>query len=212
MAQSKNATDVTVRINSDRTLSDTPDETLAARVARGDSAALEALYDRYASRVLGISIKIVSDQALAEDILQETFWRVWQSAGTYQPQLGAFTGWLFRIARNLSIDAYRRRNVRPQAVMSSREQGDDPILEQTPDPDMDVAEQAQSILRNRQVRRALASLPSVQRQVIEMAYFNGMTRQEIAEATGEALGTIHTRARLALQKLRGELERDEFEG
>jgi len=212
MAQSKNATDVTVRINSDRTLSDTPDETLAARVARGDSAALEALYDRYASRVLGLSIKIVSDQALAEDILQETFWRVWQSAGTYQPQLGAFTGWLFRIARNLSIDAYRRRNVRPQAVMSSREQGDDPILEQTPDPDMDVAEQAQSILRNRQVRRALASLPSVQRQVIEMAYFNGMMRQEIAEATGEALGTIHTRARLALQKLRGELERDEFEG
>ena len=212
MAQSKNATDVTVRINSDRTLSDAPDETLAARVARGDSAALEELYDRYASRVLGISIKIVSDQALAEDILQETFWRVWQSAGTYQPQLGAFTGWLFRIARNLSIDAYRRRNVRPQAVMSSREQGDDPILEQTPDPDMDVAEQAQSILRNRQVRRALASLPSVQRQVIEMAYFNGMMRQEIAEATGEALGTIHTRARLALQKLRGELERDEFEG
>jgi RNA polymerase sigma-70 factor, ECF subfamily len=212
MAQSKNATDVSVRINSDRTLSDTPDETLAARVARGDSAALEELYDRYASRVLGISIKIVSDQALAEDILQETFWRVWQSAGTYQPQLGAFTGWLFRIARNLSIDAYRRRNVRPQAVMSTREEGDDPLLEQTPDPDMDVAEQAQSILRNRQVRQALASLPSVQRQVIEMAYFNGMTRQEIAEATGEALGTIHTRARLALQKLRGELERDEFEG
>jgi RNA polymerase sigma-70 factor (ECF subfamily) len=212
MAQSKNATDVSVRINSDRTLSDTPDETLAARVARGDSAALEELYDRYASRVLGISIKIVSDQALAEDILQETFWRVWQSAGTYQPQLGAFTGWLFRIARNLSIDAYRRRNVRPQAVMSTREEGDDPLLEQTPDPDMDVAEQAQSILRNRQVRQALASLPNVQRQVIEMAYFNGMTRQEIAEATGEALGTIHTRARLALQKLRGELERDEFEG
>jgi RNA polymerase sigma-70 factor (ECF subfamily) len=212
MAQSKNATDVSVRINSDRTLSDTPDETLAARVARGDSAALEELYDRYASRVLGISIKIVSDQALAEDILQETFWRVWQSAGTYQPQLGAFTGWLFRIARNLSIDAYRRRNVRPQAVMSTREEGDDPLMEQTPDPDTDVAEQAQSILRNRQVRQALASLPSVQRQVIEMAYFNGMTRQEIAEATGEALGTIHTRARLALQKLRGELERDEFEG
>jgi RNA polymerase sigma-70 factor, ECF subfamily len=212
MAQSKNATDVSMRINSDRTLSDAPDETLAARVARGDSAALEELYDRYASRVLGISIKIVSDQALAEDILQETFWRVWQSAGTYQPQLGAFTGWLFRIARNLSIDAYRRRNVRPQAVMSTREEGDDPLLEQTPDPDMDVAEQAQSILRNRQVRQALASLPSVQRQVIEMAYFNGMTRQEIAEATGEALGTIHTRARLALQKLRGELERDEFEG
>ena len=92
--------------------------------------------------------------------------------------------------------------------------GDDsvPVLDETPDPDTDVAEQAQAILTNRQIRTALASLPDVQRQVIELAYFYGMTRQEIAEATGEALGTIHTRARLALQKLRGELERDEFEG
>ena len=105
MARTKNATDVLVRITSEKTLSDVPDETLVIQVARGDSAALEALYDRYASRVLGISMKIVGDQALAEDILQETFWRVWQSAATYQSQLGAFTGWLFRIARNLSIDA-----------------------------------------------------------------------------------------------------------
>ena len=210
MARTKNATDDLVRINSEKILSDAPDETLVTQVARGDSAALEALYDRYASRVLGISMKIVGDQALAEDILQETFWRVWQSAATYQSQLGSFTGWLFRIARNLSIDAYRRRNVRPQPFITAN--GSDPILDETPDPDTDVVEQAQSILTNRQVRRALASLPGVQRQVIEMAYFYGMTRQEIAEATGEALGTIHTRARLALQKLRGELERDEFEG
>ena len=210
MARSKNATDVFVRINSEKSLSDAPDETLATRVARGDSAALEVLYDRYASRVLGISMKIVGDQALAEDILQETFWRVWQSASTYQSQLGPFTGWLFRIARNLSIDAYRRRNVRPQIFVGAN--GSDPILDETPDPDTDVAEQAQSILQNQQVRKALDALPGVQRQVIEMAYFYGMTRQEIAEATGEALGTIHTRSRLALQKLRGELERDEFEG
>lgn len=212
MAESKNATDVFVRINNEKTGSDTPDEALVTRVARGDSAALEVLYDRYASRVLGISLKIVGDQALAEDILQETFWRVWQSAATYQSQLGAFAGWLFRIARNLSIDAYRRRNVRPQIMMNTRGEDSVPVLEETPDPDMDVAEQAQAILTNRQIRNALASLPDVQRQVIELAYFYGMTRQEIAEATGEALGTIHTRARLALQKLRGELERDEFEG
>jgi RNA polymerase sigma-70 factor, ECF subfamily len=210
MARTKNATDVFVRINSEKSLSDTPDEALATRVARGDSAALEVLYDRYASRVLGISMKIIGDQALAEDILQETFWRVWQSAPTYQSQLGPFAGWLFRIARNLSIDAYRRRNVRPQIFMGA--DGSDPILDETPDPDMDVAEQAQAVLQNRQVRKALDALPGMQRQVIEMAYFYGMTRQEIAEATGEALGTIHTRARLALQKLRGELERDEFEG
>ena len=210
MAQIKNATDPFVRINSQKTLSETPDETLVTQIARGDSAAFEVLYDRYASRVLGISIKIIGDQAQAEDILQETFWRVWQSAATFQSQLGPFTGWLFRIARNLAIDAYRRRNVRPQAFEGVN--GSETILDATPDPDMDVAEQAQLILQNQQVRKALESLPDVQRQVIEMAYFYGMTRQEIAEATGEALGTIHTRARLALQKLRGELEREEFEG
>ena len=210
MAQTKNATDVSVRINSEQSLSDSPDQALVTRVARGDSAALEALYDRYAARVLGVALKIIGDQSLAEDILQETFWRVWQNAAAYQPQLGPFTGWLFRIVRNLSIDAYRRRNVRPQAIRSAN--GSEPILDETPDPDTDVAEQAQAILTNRQIRTALASLPDVQRQVIELAYFYGMTRQEIAEATGEALGTIHTRARLALQKLRGELERDEFEG
>jgi len=86
------------------------------------------------------------------------------------------------------------------------------VLEQMPDPDMNVAEEAQLKIQNKRIRLALASLPGVQRQVIELAYFYGMTRQEIAQATGEALGTIHTRARLALQKLRGEFERDEFEG
>ncbi|HJS18494.1 MAG TPA: sigma-70 family RNA polymerase sigma factor [Anaerolineales bacterium] len=210
MTRSKNANDGFVRINNEKTLMDAPDEVLVMQVARGSNAALEVLYDRYAPMVLGISVKIMGDQALAEDNLQETFWRVWQSAATYQSQLGSFTGWLFRIARNLAIDAYRRRNVRPQAWTSTGDS--DPILDETPDPDMDVAEQAQSLFKNRQVRKALASLPAEQRQVIEMAYFYGMTRQEIAKATGEALGTIHTRARLALQKLRGELDKEEFEG
>jgi len=210
MDSNKNATDVSVRINNESNLLNAPDETLVIQVARGSSVALEVLYDRYASIVLGITLKVTGDQAVAEDVLQETFWRVWQSAGTYQSQRGPFTGWLFRIARNLAIDAYRRRNVRPQAISGLA--GSEPNLEETPDLETDVPEQAQSILKYRQIRKALAGLPVVQRQVIEMAYFYGMTRQEIAEATGEALGTIHTRARLALQKLRGEFERDEFEG
>jgi len=137
--------------------------------------------------------------------LQETFWRVWQSAHTYQPQRGSFTGWLFRIARNLAIDAYRRRSVRPQAITETADT--DPILDQMPDPDMDVAERAQSNLKAQQIRNVLTTLSREQRQVIEMAYFLGMTRQEIAKATGEALGTIHTRARLGLKKLREELSR-----
>lgn len=186
------------------------DEALVAQVARGNSSALEALYDRHSSTVLGLTLKIIGDRAAAEDILQETFWRVWKSADTFQSERGSFTSWLFRIARNLAIDTYRRNNVRPQVVAD----GDDSVsvLDRTPDPDMDVAEQTQAVLQNKQVRTAMSALPGLQRQVIEMAYFYGMTRQEIAEATGEALGTIHTRARLALQKLKEELERQKFEG
>ena len=153
---------------------------------------------------------MIGDQSAAEDVLQETFWRVWRSAATFQSQRGSFASWLFRITRNLAIDAYRRSNVRPQAMTGVADP--ESVLDQIADPDMNVAEQTQSILKNRQVRSALNTLPQVQRQVIELAYFYGMTRQEISEATGQALGTIHTRARLGLQKLREELEREEFEG
>lgn len=219
MSQNKNATGVSLRSNSESSglasQSETSpaqlaDEVLAARVAQGDAAALEMLYDRYASAVLGILSKVIGDRATAEDVLQETFWRVWKNAYTYAGERGSFTSWLFRIARNLAIDAHRRTNVRPQASSSS---GDtDAMADQMPDPDTNVPEQAQADFRNQQIRSALAALPRVQRQVIELAYFYGLTRQEIAEATGEALGTVHTRARLGLQKLREELEREEFEG
>ena len=218
MARNKNATGDSLRINSesDPLHSDhqmapeqLSDKALASQVAQGSSTALETLYDRYASTVLGISLKIMGDQAAAEDVLQETFWRVWRSAASYQSQRGSFTGWLFRIARNLAIDAYRRRNIRPRPITDVDDS--DSKIDQTPDPNMDVAEQSQLLVNHKQVLSALATLPRVQRQVIELAYFYGMTRQEIAEATGEALGTIHTRARLALQKLREELQREEFE-
>ena len=199
-----------LRTNDQPAISRLSDEALVAQVARGDSGALEALYDRHSSTVLGLTLKIIGDRAAAEDILQETFWRVWKSADTFQSQRGSFTSWLFRIARNLAIDVYRRNNVRPQVMPDD---GDSvSVLDRTPDPDTDVAEQAQAVLQNKQVRGAMSSLPGVQRQVIEMAYFYGMTRQESAEVTGEALGTIHTRARLALQKLKEELERQKFEG
>jgi RNA polymerase sigma-70 factor (ECF subfamily) len=187
------------------------DEILIARVARGDRTALETLYDRHAAGVMGICFKIIADRAAAEDVLQETFWRVWQNASAYQSQRGSFTGWLFRIARNLAIDVYRRDRSRPQAITETRDA--DPILDQLPDLDINVTEQAQANLDAQQIRSALKNLPREQRQVIELAYFYGMTRMEISEATGEALGTIHTRARLGLQKLRQALEKKvEFKG
>jgi RNA polymerase sigma-70 factor (ECF subfamily) len=184
------------------------DEHLLDLMVQGDSIALETLYDRYASTVLGIAVRVIGDPAAAEDILQETFWRVWRQATTFQAQRGTFTGWLFKITRNLVIDRQRRRRARPQIVASAQEEFE---IEQIPDPDADVSEQASISLKHQQMRRALAALPSAQRQVIELAYFYGMTRQEIAEATGAALGTIHTRARLGLKKLRQELQKLHFE-
>ena len=184
------------------------DEVLAARVAQGDQTAFETLYDRHASMVLGITLRITGERAVAEDIVQETFWRMWQSADTYQPQRGSFTGWLFRIARNLAIDAYRRRGVRSRDLTNTTDA--DPILDRMPDLDRDVPEQAQSNLMAQQARKALKTLPSEQRHVIELAYFSGMTRQEIAKATGQPPSTIHTRARLGMQKLREALEKENF--
>ena len=180
------------------------DEVLAARVARGDQTAFEALYDRHAPTVIGLVLRITGNRGAAEDILQESFWRVWQGAASYQPERGSFTSWLFRIARNLAIDMYRR-GARPQAADTES------VLNHLTDPNTDVAEQAQFNGMLQQVRETLNALSHGQRQVLEMAYFQGMTRQEIAEATGEPIGTIHTHARLGLQKLREALKRTGFE-
>jgi RNA polymerase sigma-70 factor, ECF subfamily len=177
------------------------DEQLIAQVLRGDTAAHEALFDRYGAVVMGLAYKITGDQALAEEVVQESFWRLWRKADSFQSDRGTFTGWFFSIARNLSIDAVRRQ--KKQGLQTSEPEH---IVEQVADPAADVVEAVWRGAQSRQVRAAVAGLPSEQRAVIEMAYFRGMTRQEIARATGEPLGTIHTRARLALQKLREALK------
>ncbi len=183
------------------------DEQLVARAANRDAAALERLYDRYASAVMGIALRIVGDRALAEEVVQETFWRAWRSAEAFVSGRGAFAGWLFGIARNLSIDYCRRRKARPQVI----EAGDDQPIDRVADPESDVAEAAWASIKHQQVHAALNELPIEQRRVIELAYFGGLTRQEIAATTGEPLGTIHTRARLALHKLREALSARGFE-
>ncbi|HKZ86070.1 MAG TPA: sigma-70 family RNA polymerase sigma factor [Anaerolineae bacterium] len=187
---------------------DVTDESLLARAAAGDASALEALYDRYAPVVMGLALKMIGDRAAAEEIVQETFWRVWRNADAFRAQRGTATSWLFGIARNLIIDLCRRRKVRPQPAQSEDEAR---RVESAADPDSDVPESAWTSIKRRQVRAAMAQLPAAQRRVIELAYFGGMTRQEIAQAIGEPLGTVHTRARLALQKLRESLQAQGFE-
>ncbi len=186
---------------------DLNDEQLMARVADGEAAALEALYDRYSPAAMGLALRITGDPATAEEVVQETFWRVWRKADAFRVQRGAFTSWMFSIVRNLSIDVLRRRGV--SAPAADREV--EAAIEQAPDTTADVAEAAWLGVKHRQVRAAIAALPAEQRRVIELAYFRGLTRQEIAAATGEPLGTIHTRARLALQKLREALRLQGFD-
>lgn len=169
------------------------------RVSARDKHALEELYDRYSAAALGLALKMLGERNAAEEIVQEAFWRVWKRAATFELGRGQFTAWLFGIVHNLAIDEMRRRRVRPNTISTDIE--DDAMLE-LPDREMDVAEAAFASVTGEQVRRALSSLPDAQRSVIELAYFEGLTHQEIAARLDQPIGTIHTRARLALQKLR----------
>ncbi|MEM7032596.1 MAG: sigma-70 family RNA polymerase sigma factor [Chloroflexota bacterium] len=184
------------------------DEDMMALVMQGDTAALETLYDRYASAVMGIAVKMLGDRSAAEEIVQETFWRVWHKSASFQSHQGKFVGWLFGIARNLCVDLWRRNQSRPQFVFPDEDRFE---IEQEVDPTVDVPERALMQMRGKQVRAAIAGLPQEQRVVLEMAYFAGMTRQKISQETGVPLGTVHTRARLALKKLRQLLDKQGFE-
>ncbi len=179
-----------------------PDEGLLTRVARRDKRALEVLYDKYASPALGLAMRILGERAVAEEIVQEAFWRVWKRASTYDAGRGQFAAWLFGIVHNLAIDELRRRKAHPNAASIDLE--DESVVD-IPDVQVDVAEAAFQQVNGEQVRSALRALSESQRAVIELSYFEGLTHQEIADRLGEPLGTIHTRARLALQKLREEL-------
>lgn len=177
------------------------DDRLIARVAEGDRRAFELLYDRYASTVYGLTLKMLGDREVAEDAVQEIFWRVWRRLGSFD-RSRAFAPWLFGIAHNYCIDELRRRKVRPQSVY---ENDDNTVLSDIPD-DMDVAESAVLAEQGRLVRSALEQLPEEQRQTLLLAYFGGLTQQEIAVRLGNPLGTVKTRMRLGLQKLRALLQ------
>ncbi|MGH2538073.1 MAG: RNA polymerase sigma factor [Candidatus Promineifilaceae bacterium] len=179
------------------------DEELMAQVAGGDEGALEALYDRYASAALGLAVRLLSDRGAAEDVMQEAFLRVWRHAGSFRAERGSFTKWLFSITHRLAIDSLRRFSSRPEPARDEREME---RLLAAPDAGANVAEDARLEIERGRVRAALTGLPPEQKQVIVLAYFQGLTRQEIAQVTGAPLGTVHTRARLGLQKLRLALE------
>ncbi len=172
------------------------DHALLKQIVRREPDALARLYDRYSPRALGLAFRILRDHDLAEQVIQDAFWKVWQHAAEYEPARGSFSTWLFTIVRNLSIDQLRRRRDEP----SLDDEDHAPALEAQLG-SVDVSETVNHQLRSEEIRAALRALPEAQRRVLEMAYLEGLTRREIAEQLGEPLGTIHTRARLGLEKL-----------
>lgn len=174
------------------------DDDLIRAVASGSVPALSALYDRFARLIFSLAVNIVSDSALAEEITQDVFVQVWNKAGTFHADQGHLNTWLSSITRHRAIDMLRRRGVR----MESHQVGwDDSTTPDLPD-DFLVEENLETQQRQRRVRMAVAALPENQQRALALAYFKGYTHQQVAEELGEPLGTVKTRIRLAMQKLR----------
>ena len=178
------------------------DADLITLVTRGDQDALEMLYERYSRAVYSFSLRIVGDAQVAEEILQEVFVRAWQQGGSFQAARGSLITWLLSITHNLSIDEVRRRKRRPQKADAEEPET---ILASLPDEGSDVEEEVWLSSLRVSIQDALQQLPAAQREAIELAYFQGLTQREIADVLGEPLGTIKTRMRLGMLKLREQL-------
>ena len=181
-----------------------------AKVIENDMAAYKILYERHKRSVLGLSYKILGERTSAEEVMQETFWRIWSNALSFDLQRGSFLNWMFGIARNLSIDIVRRgRKVQMQALPDLDHDYAESSLHFKDD--HNVADVALSLMRHEQVHVAMTELPTEQRDVVEWIYFQGKTRRQIAQEQDIPFGTINTRARLALDKLKRVLQAQGFE-
>lgn len=175
------------------------DRAALGRMARGDEGGLAELYDRHARLVFSLALRILQNRADAEDVVQEVFAQVWTQARRYEGARGSVAGWMLMMARSRAIDRLRARRARPEST------GQTPATQNVADlaPTQDVL-----LLSNEEVgklRQALDALPEVQRTALELAYYEGLTHAEIAERLSEPLGTVKTRIRQAVIKLRESL-------
>lgn len=165
---------------------------LLTAVSRGDHGrALEALYDRYERRLYGLGLRLLGDQGLAEELVQETFVRLWRAAGTFDAGRGTVSAMIFTIARRLAVDLWRRPSSRPFEPAPEEMAGRDPV---------------ESVVTGLAVRDALDSLSAQHREMLEMTHFRGMKQTEIAEKLRLPLGTVKTRTYHALRALKRALE------
>ena len=175
------------------------DQAALARMAQGDHSALAELYDRNARLVFSLALRILQNRADAEDVVQDVFAQVWAQAGRYDTTRGAVAAWMLTMARSRAIDRLRSRSSRPETAAEAR------VVEDVPD---STARQDLQLLTAEQVKSlqgALKELPEAQRVALELAYYEGLTHMEIADRLSEPLGTVKTRIRQAVIKLRESL-------
>jgi RNA polymerase sigma-70 factor, ECF subfamily len=192
------------------------DALVVARVAGGDEDAFAELYDRYADVVFAVAVRLVGDRQVAEEVVQETYLVLWNRADRFDPSLGSLIGWLVAVARNRATDRLRAAGRRPQVVLFGARPAsiaDDALdraiaagepvaaaaLRQDPEEELGRAFVRQA------VRAALAGVPDEERLALELAYYADMSQSEIAERLGWPLGTVKTRTRRALGRLRAAL-------
>ncbi len=171
------------------------DAQLLEAITKGDEQALAALYDRYASILFGLLLRILHDRAEAEDVLQEVFLRVWQRAADFDDMRGRVFTWLVTIARSRAIDRLR-------AVQSRARVAEEAAHENVSTNTTNAMTDAIAAEQREVVKQALAEIPEEQRRALVLAYFEGLTQSEIAARTGEPLGTVKTRTRAGLTRLR----------
>ena len=176
------------RENEKAQLSD--DGLLLGRIAEGDEDAMAIVFDRYSKVVYSVSLRVLRDPASAEDVLQEIFMQIWRKPESFLSTRGSLGGWLAVVARNRSIDLIRRR--KPQDSVED-------IALASP---FNLAEESERNILMQRARGAILQIQPEQRKVVEMAFFDGLTHAEIAELTGDPLGTVKTRIRTGLLALR----------
>jgi RNA polymerase sigma-70 factor (ECF subfamily) len=170
---------------------------LLAKISEKDRQALAELYDRYGRRVFALAVRMLNDPVGSEEVTQDVFMSVWRRGASYTSKKGKFTTWLFSIAHNRTIDELRKRK-----RDRSRENTDIDDHLNIQSSDISPADAAVAQSEYLQIRAAMEKLPVEQKHVVDLSYFKGLTQTEIAMKTGQPLGTVKTRMRLALKKLR----------
>ena len=180
------------------------DRQLIHRITLDDQAALEALYGRYSTAVYSLAMYMLKQEALAEDATQETFLNIWLKASSFNADRGQPKSWIMSVAHHKIVDLIRSR--RRTSYMT--DPGGDETLELLPSGQASTEEQVEQTLQRERILKALTLLPEAQQEVVMLAYFEGYSQSEMAEKLGQPLGTVKTRVRLAMQKLRAALEQD----